>query len=147
MPERPLTERLQRLAAWTDRLADPGFSFGRWVPSWRGEDGAIHMPWFERSDVGQEFVSEMYELGWVREFDWMAWLGTPEGKRLSSRPEPVASASADDLANLTTAIVRGERFSDGEIEGALHSGILLAIARRAAVLAGEGSGHPGASRQ
>ena len=135
MPDRPLTERLQRLAAWTDRLADPAFSFGRWIPSWRSEDGVIHMPWFERSDAGQAFVSEMYELGWVHEFDWMAWLGTPHGARLASGPEEIASATADDLANLITAIVRGERFSDGEIEGAFHSGILLAIARRAGELA------------
>lgn len=126
-----LDERLRRLAAWADRLADPGFSFGAWVEPTRGDHGVIQVGWYDISDRGQQFVSEMYELGWVYSFDWMTWLETPAGRRLSSGPEHILSATADDLARLLTAIMRGERFGDGNIEGAFHSGILLAIARRA----------------
>jgi hypothetical protein len=134
-----LDERLRRLAAWADRFADPAFSFGRWVTPPRREDGVIQLGWYDLSEAGQRFVSEMYELGWVYSFDWMQWLGSPEGRLLSSGPEPVASASADDLARLLTAILRGERFADGNVEGAFESGILLAIARRARELAAPGA--------
>jgi len=130
----PNEERLRRLAAWADRFADESFTPGVWVESTTGPDGVIQLGWFDLSDAGQSFVSEMYELGWVYAFDWMAWLRSPEGKRLSSGPEPIGSASSDDLAKLITAIIRGERFGDGQIEGAFRSGILLAIARRADAL-------------
>jgi len=39
----------------------------------------------------------MYETGWVYNFDWMKWLGTPAKRRLASRPEPIARATAGDL--------------------------------------------------
>jgi hypothetical protein len=94
----------------------------------------MQLPWFEISDAGQAFVSEMDELEWVHDFDWMTWLGTPEGRRLSSGPEAIETASAEDLGHLITAIIRGERFGDGQIEGAFESGILAAIARRAGEL-------------
>jgi hypothetical protein len=94
----------------------------------------IHVGWYEVGAEGQEFVSEMYELGWVYDFDWMTWLGTPEGQRLSAAPDAIVGADPDQLAKLLTAIVRSERFGDGQLEGALKSGLLLAIARRAAAL-------------
>jgi hypothetical protein len=134
----PIEERLRRLSAWADPLADPGFTFGEWVAPTTGADGVIQVGWFDISDAGQQFVSEMYELGWVYAFDWMKWLGTSDGRLLSSGPDAVASASAADLAKLLTAIIRGERFSDGELEGAFESGILTAIARRARQL-GQGN--------
>jgi hypothetical protein len=130
----PTDERLRRLAAWRDRFADPSFSFGHWVPATTGDDGVIHVGWFEIGAEGQKFVSEMYELGWVYDFDWMTWLGTAEGQALSAAPETVAAADGEDLAKLLTAIVRSERFGDGQLEGALKSGLLLAIARRAGEL-------------
>ena len=130
----PPEDRLRRLAAWADRFADPSFSVGEWVPSTTGADGVIHLGWFERSEAAQEFVSEMYRLGWVYSFDWMAWLQTPEGHRLSSGPDPVATATTEDLARLLTAIIRGDRFSEGQLDGAFRSGILQAIARRAQTL-------------
>jgi hypothetical protein len=50
----------------------------------------------------------------------------------------IASASHDDLIYLVTTILRGERFSDGEITSAYERGTLLAIAQRAqALLDGE----------
>jgi len=128
-------DRLLRLARWGDEFARPGFSFGEWVPARKDEAGVIHMGWYEQNEVAVRFVGDMYQLGFVHAFDWMTWLGTPEGKRFRRGPEAVATAGADDLARLLTAIIRGERFSDGELAGAHESGILLAIARRAGELA------------
>lgn len=79
-----LDEGLRRMGAWADPFADPGFSFGAWVAPTTGDDGVIQVGWFDISDAGQQFVSEMYELGWVYDFDWMNWLGTSDGRRLSA---------------------------------------------------------------
>jgi hypothetical protein len=80
------------------------------------------------------------ESGWSRPFDWMAWLKTPRGEELRE-PAAVATAAPEELANLLTAIVRSERFSEGSLEGAHESGLLLAIARRASgLLSGETAG-------
>jgi hypothetical protein len=127
-------EQLQRLAAWADRFASQAFTFGDWVPSTARDDGVIELGWFEMSDEAQAFVSVMYDLGWVYDFDWGRWLGTEDGRRLSGGPEAVAFATAGDLAKLLTAIIRSERFSDGSIAGAFESGLLLAICRRAQAL-------------
>jgi hypothetical protein len=129
-------EALQRLGAWADRFADPAFSAGTWTPSRTDDDGVIHLGWFDLSDACQAFVSEMYELGFVHNFGWMQWLATPDGQDLAGRPEAVATSSADDLGKLLTAIIRSERFGDGQIEGAFESGLLLAIARRAQEITG-----------
>ena len=129
-------DQLLRLARWGDEFARPDFSLGEWVPARKDEAGVIQMGWYEQNEVARRFVSEMYQLGFVHNFDWMAWLGTPGAKRYLTGPEAVATADADDLARLLTAIIRGERFSDGELEGAHESGILLAITRRAGELAG-----------
>jgi hypothetical protein len=97
----------------------------------------MRMPWFEYGETIARFRRDAAANGWVYPFDWMAWAAGPEGRRLIEDPSLVATASADDLARLLTTIIRGERFSDGEIAGALASGHLLAIVRRAGVLASE----------
>ena len=132
----PLGERLRRLARWADRFVDPSFRLGSWVAPSKGNDGVTQLGWYDISAEGQQFVTEMYELGWVHDFDWMSWLGTPAARDLQRDPERVGRASADDLARLLTAIIRSERFGDGQIEGAFESGLLLAIARRARELSG-----------
>ena len=60
----------------------------------------------------------MYSAKLVRPVDWMRWTGTPEVQLLVADPIAVAGASHDDLIDLLTSILRGERFSDGEIAGA-----------------------------
>ena len=67
----------------------------------------------------------------------MAWLQTSDGVALSATPgaiDAIAGASSADLARLVTAIRRGDRFMEGNIAGAIESGIVAAISRRAAVL-------------
>jgi hypothetical protein len=74
----------------------------------------------------------------VQPFDWMAWLETERGKELAGSPKAVASANADELGKLLTAVVRSDRFSDGSLAGAYESGLLTAILRRAKALAALG---------
>jgi hypothetical protein len=123
-------ERLRRLAGWLPRLESADFRLGKWAGGERQPDGTITMPYSELTAEGRELVAALP----VEPFAWPAWLETDEGQRLSQDPAAVAQASAEQLVKLTTAIVRSERFGDGSIEGAFESGLLTAIARRAADL-------------
>lgn len=128
-------ERLRGLAAWADELARPDLVLGRWHPSWTDDRGVMHLGWYELTEAGLRFTSDAGRLGFIRPFPWMEWLETPRGRELAGSPDAVASATTEEVANLLTAIIRSERFSDGSIAGAHEKGLLLACARRAAVLA------------
>lgn len=128
-----LRERLRALGRHAEVLAAPGFSFGAWVRPPTDTDGVSHLGWYEPSAAAEAFLADA--RGWIVPFDWPAWAASPEGQALLGHPEAVASASADDLRRLLTTYVRSERFGDGTLEHAFASGMLTAIARRAAALA------------
>jgi hypothetical protein len=130
-------EGLGILAGYVEMFTPHG-SIGRWRGGEADEAGVIQMPWYEYQPEIGRFAADMYAAGIARSIDWMRWAGTPEARRLISDPTAIAGASHDDLIYLVTTILRGERFSDGEIAGAYERGTLLAIAQRAhALLAGE----------
>lgn len=129
-----LRSRLQHLAAQLESLESPDFTFGEWVPARTDADGVTQMPWYRFSPQAEAFLAAVRAGGWVAPFDWMTWMASPEGRRLDSSPAAVATASAEDLGHLLTAYVRGERFGDGTLSNAYQSGMLTAIARRAAAL-------------
>ena len=130
---------LRVLAGYADTFAPHG-PIGRWQGGKKDASGVIQMPWYEYSDEVDHFVSEMYAARLVRSIDWMRWAGTPEAQRLIADPTAIADATHDDLVYLLTTIIRGERFSDGEIAGAYERGTLLAIAERAHTLRGGAEG-------
>lgn len=129
--------RLEGLAAWVPRLEHPSFSAGSWEPTREDANGVLQLGYFVDSPAVEAFRADLGRLGWVQPFDWMAWLGTPEGRRLADDQAALAEASADDLQHLLTAIVRSDRFSEGSLAGAFESGLVLAICRRAATLASD----------
>jgi hypothetical protein len=121
---------LRVLAGYAETFAAHG-PIGRWRGGEANAEGVIQMPWYEYQPEVDRFVADMYAAKLVRPVDWMRWTGTPEAQRLISDPAVIAGASPDDLIYLLTTIIRGERFSDGEIAGAYERGTLLAIAERA----------------
>jgi hypothetical protein len=127
-----LVARLHRLGRHLRTLESPDFSFGSWAATGRLADGSITMPYYEPSPEAEAFLADARAL--IEPFDWPAWASSAEGQRLLGRPEAVVSASAEDLRRLLTTYIRGERFGDGTLEAAFDSGMLTAIARRAAVL-------------
>lgn len=128
---------LRVLAGYAAAFAPHG-PIGRWQGGEADAAGVVQLPWYEYQPDVERFVSDMYAARLVRSVDWMRWAGTPEAKRLISDPTAIAGASHDDLVYLLTTIIRGERFSDGEIAGAYERGTLLAIAERAqALLSGQ----------
>lgn len=124
---------LRILARYAEAFAPHG-PIGVWRGGKADAAGVIQMPWYEYQPEVQRFVADMYAAELARSVDWMRWAGTPEAQQLISDPAAIASASHDDLIYLLTTIIRGERFSDGEIAGAYERGTLLAIAERARAL-------------
>jgi hypothetical protein len=127
-------ERLRLLARHKARLETPDFAFGSWMPSRTDAGGVIHLGWYQLSPEAEALLSDVRAGSWVQPFDWQAWMASPEGMRLTSEADAVATASVQDLEHLLTAIVRSERFTDGSIAGAFESGLLTAIVRRAGEL-------------
>ena len=132
-----IAERLRGLAELIPVLESPDADFGHWeAPG--PVDGVYRMPYFTFGPAADAFRSAVAEGGWiVIGFDWMTWLRTDDGQSLRDRPEALASASADDLAKLLTAIVRSDRFVEGSLAGAFESGLLARIAHRAAAMRAE----------
>ena len=128
-------QRLELLARHLATFEAPGFSFGDWQPSWTDAYGVIHLGWYEFSPEADAFLADARRGGWVTPFDWGAWLGTPEGRSLSTDPGAIANADIAALGHLLTALVRSERFGDGTLASAHERGILTAIMRRAVQLA------------
>jgi hypothetical protein len=81
-----------------------------------------------------EVLGALQGVGAFVVFDWMHW------KRAAVVRDArfVASASAPDLARLVTVLLRGERFGDGVIAGAVESGVLPVLAERILGVAGGG---------
>ena len=130
---------LQILAGYAETF-EPHRSIGRLHDGETDATGLIHLGWYEYEPEVDRFEADMYAAKLVRPVDWMRWAGTPEAQRLIADPAAIAGASHDDLIYLLTTILRGERFSDGEIAGAYERGTLLAIAQRAQVLLGDERG-------
>jgi hypothetical protein len=126
--------RLRRLARHLPVLESPDFSFGHWDRPMTSTDGVIRVGWYVFSPEAEAFLADARAL--VEPFDWPTWANSDEGRALLADPSMVAEASADDLRRLLTTFIRSERFGDGTLESAFNRGMLTAIVRRAAVLAG-----------
>jgi hypothetical protein len=134
VPER---DHLDGLAKFVAVFETPGFSFGQWSESRETRPGVREMPYYIFSQGAEDFRAAVGRTGWVKPFDWGAWLQTPEGKSLKEDRDAVARADVPQLGKLLTAIIRSERFSEGSFAGAFESGLLTAICRRCAFLRDE----------
>ncbi len=131
----PLRERLARLATFLPVFEDPDFVFGRWVQPPPHPDGKLSFAWCESTPKAEGFVQAAYDLGFVAtDFDWPAWAGSDEAQALVHDPKLVARASVDQLIELLTVSIRGDRFCEGQLLALFESGVLTAILRRAAEL-------------
>jgi hypothetical protein len=135
----PLQERLHVLSSFVPEMEAPGFQFGAWEgggPSAEDENVRI-WPYFAMGPVASRFFHACYEFGWVKRLDWITWMNSPEGRRFFDDPAAIDSATADELANVLTVLLRHDRFVEGGLNSTFESGFLLRILRRAAALEGE----------
>jgi hypothetical protein len=126
-----MPERLRNLARLLPTLEERDFDFGHWAGGETQPDGSIQMPYYEFSPRARELIAALPADPGV---NWPDWMKTDEAQALIAEHARIAEASADQLMKLTTSIVRSDRFTEGSIVGAFDSGLITAIARRAAVL-------------
>jgi hypothetical protein len=134
--DRRLVRQLRVLAGYRPMLEQHG-RFGEWAGGEQQADGSIQMPWYSFSEEADKYLRDLSRAGWVRPFDWPKWLSTKRGQQLLGDPAAVAEATADELSQLLTALIRQDRFAEGTLASAYESGLLAATARRAEVMAGE----------
>lgn len=121
---------LEALAAYVPVFADPDCQFGSWSGADALEDDeSIRLPYVELTEVAERFLRTCADHGWISpDIDWPAWAVTPGARRLHDEPAALESATSDDLAHLLTALVRGDRFYEGQLLEVFRSGLLLRIA-------------------
>ena len=120
----------QALAEQLPALESPDFAHGTWAGGTESADGSLSMPYFEYSDEALAVIRSMP----IEVFDWTAWMATDEARDLLADYSRIATATPEQLRKLTTALVRGDRFNEGTLAWAFESGLITAIARRAADL-------------
>jgi hypothetical protein len=136
-PETPDTRaKLRRLAAFLPAFESPGFQFGEWVSPQRNSDGVITLGYFRLGNTAESLIQAAYESHWLKTgFDWSVWMKSDRARQLMQRPAGIRDATADELFSMLTAVIRGNRYSEGALAGAYESGLLVAILRRAGALA------------
>lgn len=136
MKQPDTTTMLQALAAFGPELRAPDATAGKWSDQ-NGTgtvDDPLTMPSFEMSDLLTRFEAMTYDVGWVQDFDWMEWSRGSEAKMLLRGQASLAHATADQIANVITTLVRSGRFSEGALAEYFKEGVLLALAERAEAL-------------
>lgn len=92
------------------------------------EERPVHrMPYPVYSKSVEKVRERLGALGLMVPFDWMNWEGV---LRYCENPAALATAPIGDAVRLLTAIQRAERFGDGNIEGALKSGLMQSALAR-----------------
>lgn len=119
------SRRWEELFALAGRLG-PAERHVRWQPPRDRGDGVVQVGYPVYDETVQAVRALLAELGAVVVFDWAAW----DGARRYPGGEGLAEAPVAEAARLATTIIRGERFCDGTIAGALADGTLPAILRR-----------------
>jgi hypothetical protein len=127
-------EQIQALADFWPVFANPKFVYET-QDEVKEKNGVITMPSSSLSPEAKAFNKMIYLEGWILDgFDWPEWAQTDEFKDLFSKAEALAKASADQLAQLLTALARKERFCEGTMASACSDGLLARITQRAGVL-------------
>ena len=89
------------------------------------------------SKVGEKFYKLCYADLWVdSDFPWIEWMDTPEANLLFADRVALQMASEVQISQMITAIIRGDRFSDGTLERAYDTGLIPSLFQRVKVLAG-----------
>ena len=79
------------------------------------------------AEIVQRFHAYVYEIGLIVDFDWPHW---EEGRNILSEEVPdLSNHSAVTLCKLLTAVVRSDRFVEGNLIAYFEDGTILNILR------------------
>ncbi|WP_084624802.1 DUF6508 domain-containing protein [Mesorhizobium sp. LSJC265A00] len=122
------------IAAFAEIFSRDDFLFGEWTDEVTKE-GLSQMPSFKLSDEAAAFVQAACDGGWVQDdFPWVSWKESKEARMLYGEPKTIEKASARQLSQLLTLVIRSERFVEGSLDQAFQTGLLKRIVTRAAAL-------------
>jgi hypothetical protein len=97
-------------------------------PGIHEQDGELFIDRGENHPLVSEFISALYEHGFVRDFDWIAWQSDAEC--LHAKPELLQSASLCTCVKLLTLHARREHFVDGHFSSMVRTGHISRILHR-----------------
>lgn len=117
-------------------LQSPDFAFAKQGGGTRRRDGAVMMPYWILSGEAARFCSVLYDRGFIRPFNWVAW--KREAEQLVNDPDALGRADLETICRLLTVHVRQERFCEGHLQAMHECGHLTAVLRRLATLATSG---------
>ena len=130
----PLPDQLLAMSRLADELeATPT---PEWPQADRVGENRIVMPVLDNGPAIERFEQLAYKIGLVLfDFDWGMWQDSAQ--RFIDEPERVDSADLQTIQQLTTTVIRAEKFCEGTLADMHERGVLTAICRRCGGLAKE----------
>jgi hypothetical protein len=101
--------------------------YATWTGGGEQPDGTVTLAWPDYAPEVERLRSAIGAAGLVVPYAWPQWAGIERHRAGRGMEE----ALVEDAVRMVTAVVRSERFGDGNIEGALRDGTLQAAVRRA----------------
>lgn len=137
-PEKAADRRaaLTALASHLLVLTAPGLVFGISTPTRSAGDGVTEMGYFSLSPEAVAFMADVYAFGWVRDFDWMNWSHTLEGRCLLHDPTALEAANEEGLARVLTLCMREAHWGSEALDHRFREGLLTRVMERAGSLLG-----------
>ena len=129
-------EKISELAAFLPLLEDPGFKAGEMIIDNAAEEEIRQWPYVVYDPIVDSLLDAAYRNKWVLTgFDWPTWAQSERAMQLRDEESAIEHATAEEVCQLLTVLIRQERFSDGSLLEAFNSGLMLRIVRRAKALA------------
>lgn len=108
--------------------------FGTVTPARSAGDGVIETGYFSLGLEAVAFMGDVYAYGWVRDFDWMSWSHTVEGRCLLHDPSALESANEEGLARVLTVCMREAHWGSEALDYHFREGLLTRVMERARAL-------------
>ena len=128
----PTGDQIEAVLKFLPKLKRKGFKPSKWHGSKTLKDGAMTFPWEEHSALVSEFVSCLYNNGFVQGFDWSPWQRS--AVKYFEDGDSLKKASLATLVRLLTLHVRKDRFFEGHLSEMIRCGHIVAILERLADL-------------
>lgn len=123
----PLTrENIDKILEYLPLFEDKNTIFYREAP--QDKPGVVILPFYTLTGIGHKFYQDLYEEGFVTQFNWGEWIGT--AGEYSSHNEKLSKANLKDIRRLFTILIRQDRFCEGLLEEVIESGLVLRMLRR-----------------
>lgn len=99
--------------------------YGEWAGREKDENEIIQFPYCIQAPIVSQFLKVAYSLPIIINFDWGSW---EEGRKIASNENfDFDTLDLPTKCKLITAIVRNDRFCEGDLVSAFESGLISRI--------------------